>query len=101
MEENLPREKKFPTSLLVVILSFVLGAAVGAAGFYFYSQKFLIPKYREEMMSDLLEGDSSDWDNLFQKMGSEYRNPFDSEESELSEESEESEEYVNPFEELE
>lgn len=101
MEKDLPNKNSIST-ILVGALCFILGAAAGAGGIYFYFQQILIPKHENQLMSEIFEGDSSQWDEFFEETASgegEYTNPFESG-SEATSEAEQ-EEYVNPFENIE
>ncbi|MFW6143761.1 MAG: hypothetical protein ACOC4Z_02505 [Patescibacteria group bacterium] len=103
MGKNLPKIKKFTKPLIVGIICFFLGAGVGGTSLYFYSRKVLIPKYKNQIMSELFGGSSSSWGDFFESIEDEegeYSNPFESTSEEQDQKSEE-EEYVNPFENLE
>lgn len=70
---------------------------MGAGGFYFYSTKVLIPKYKEQITSEMFSGQGSGWGDFFKKVEEEkseeeFVNPFEGA-GETGEE-----EYVNPFE---
>ena len=93
--ESLPGGGKSKTIFLGLAL-FFLGAVVGAGGFYLYSQKVLVPKYKAQMMSEMFSGQGAEWGDFFKKVEEEtseegYTNPFEGG-GEVSEE-----EYVNPF----
>lgn len=97
--ENLPGTAK-SKKILVGLALFLLGAVVGAGGFYFYSQKVLVPKYKAQVMSEMFSGQGAEWGDFFKKVEEEaseegYTNPFEGG-GEVSEE-----EYVNPFEVIE
>ncbi len=99
MEKDLPKEKNPVNTLLIGILCFIFGLAAGAGGFYFYSQKVLIPKRETQLMSEIFQGESTQWADFFEAAASgegEYTNPFGT----GSEETSGTEEYVNPFENL-
>ena len=75
---------------------FFLGAVVGAGGFYFYSQKVLIPKYKTQMMGEIFSGQGTEWGDFFKKIEEEksteeYTNPFEGAGGTSEEE------YINPF----
>jgi hypothetical protein len=84
---NLPINAK---SLVASLLLFLLGAAVGAGGLYFYTVKVLVPKYKTQMMSEMFSGESPAWGDFFKN-----QNPFEGT-GETS-----AEDYVNPFEVIE
>lgn len=93
--ENLPGVLKSKTILIRLAL-FLLGAAVGAGGFYFYAIKVMVPKYKTQMMGEMFGGQGAEWGDFFKKVEEktgeeEYVNPFEGA-GEVSEE-----EYVNPF----
>lgn len=99
MGKDLPKEKNYINSILVGILCFILGAAAGAAGVYSYSQKILIPKNEQQLMNEIFEGESTQWDEFFEETAGEdeeYVNPFGSGSEATT--GAEQEEYVNPFE---
>lgn len=89
--EDLPGSAKSNTTLIRLAL-FFLGVVVGAGGFYFYSIKVMVPKYKAEMMSELFSGQGAEWGDFFENVESEegFTNPFEGS-------GESSGEYVNPF----
>jgi hypothetical protein len=94
--EDLPKTAKSKTVLVYVAL-FLLGAVVGAGGFYFYATKVMIPKYKAAMVSEVFGEGGAEWGDFFKKVEEEtseeeYSNPFEGGEGGASEE-----EYVNPF----
>lgn len=89
---NLPGTSKL---ILVSLACFLLGVAVGAGGFYFYSTKVLIPKYKAQVMSEMFSGQGTGWGDFFKKVEEEkseeeYTNPFEGAGTAA-------EDYVNPF----
>lgn len=97
--ESLPESSK-SKPIVVAVLSFLLGALLGAGGFYFYSAKVLIPKYKAQMMSEIYSGGGAGWGDFFKKIEEEkseeeFTNPFEGAEETSGEE------YVNPFDVLE
>ncbi len=100
MEKDLPNKSSI-SPVLIGVLCFILGLTAGAGGVYFYSQKVLIPKHENQIISELFGEDSSQWAEFFEEAASEegeYTNPFEIG-SEATSEAEQ-EEYVNPFENL-
>ena len=98
MEKDLP-SKNSTSPILIGVLCFILGAVAGAGGVYFYSQQILIPKNEQQLMTEIFEGDSSQWESFFEEATSgedEYTNPFEAGPEATSEA--EQDEYVNPFE---
>jgi hypothetical protein len=95
--ESPPAAPKSKT-ILVGLALFLLGAVVGAGGFYFYATKAMIPKYKTQMMSEMFSGSGSGWGDFFKKVEmseEEYTNPFEGAGGTSAED------YVNPFEVIE
>jgi hypothetical protein len=96
---NLPEgDSSFPLKpVLIGFLIFLFGAAVGAGGFYVYSTKVLIPKYKTQIMNEMFSTQSPEWGDFFKKVEEEktpqnYTNPFEGTGGGTS-----NEDYVNPF----
>jgi len=89
--EGLPKTSKLKRPLLGLAL-FLLGAAIGAGGFYFYAIKVMIPKYKAEMVSEMFGEGGAEWGDFFESVEGEEgaTNPFEGA-------GESSGEYVNPF----
>lgn len=86
--------------VLVGLLCLAFGALAGAGGFYLYSTKVLLPKYKSEVVGEMFSSQKADWGDFFkkaeeQKSEEEYTNPFEGAEETGGGE------YVNPFEVIE
>lgn len=95
----LPKTAKL---VLVYLITFLLGTAVGIGSFYLYTTKVLIPKEKSKMMNEVFGTGATGWEDFFKKAEEEgYANPFEGTKEEASEGEITEEEYVNPFELLE
>lgn len=83
-------------TILIGLLCFLLGLLAGSGGFYFYSSKILIPKYKAQMMEEIFSNQGAEWGDFFKKLEeetsqTEHANPFEGSGG-IS-----GEDYVNPF----
>lgn len=92
----LPKTAKL---VIVYLIIFLLGVAVGIGGFYLYTTKVLIPKEKTKIMNEMFGSGATGWEDFFKKAEEEgYTNPFEGTKEEVLEGEITEEEYVNPFE---